>query len=519
MIRICSGTLKSHRLLIIIILLAALITRIPHVISFISSSSDIQLTYFPTLGAARFEECARSLTDGSPSGDAFAFASPLYILLLAPLYALGITNTTIFILQTCVGIATILLIYFIALKGGASKGLAATGAILWSLYAPPVFYEMTLLPVTLLCFLVSLWVMGQFTKKTCKRSSLATGLLSGVITGLRPPFIVLGLVSLWQEIRKKNYIYASFVLIGFLIPMLVLSAYHSSQGGGFTPFAASVGVNLVQGHADGATGYGPPIVEYGLIEGPFENIHQVGARVAAENGYLTKAEANKFWLEKSLKWIVSNPGGEFRLLRAKLGAFFGRSPYDSYFDLPRDIGSDSSLNHLIVPRYLLMIFLITGVVSFLVYRREEWSLAIPLFTALLSILAFTHSERYFILALPAALAVACSGLEIFFQNIGTPERKKTLTAVLLTFAIVLTGKPWQVAEVPYGQYLFNRGAKAYNMRNYLLALTLFEESAEASPPGSSTFINAESEALRISQAYNFDDRILLHTESLDSSTD
>jgi len=72
-----SAAVKTNLPWLIIILVAGLLTRIPHIISFISYSSETALTYFPTLGAARFEQCARALVDGTRGGDAFAFASPI----------------------------------------------------------------------------------------------------------------------------------------------------------------------------------------------------------------------------------------------------------------------------------------------------------------------------------------------------------------------------------------------------------------------------------------------------------
>jgi hypothetical protein len=52
------------------------------------------------------------------------------------------------------------------------------------------------------------------------------------------------------------------------------------------------------GHADGATGYGPPIPEQGLVESPGEDIHQAAARVAASRGYATPSAADGYWLRR-----------------------------------------------------------------------------------------------------------------------------------------------------------------------------------------------------------------------------
>lgn len=285
-------------------------------------------------------------------------------------------------------------------------------------------------------------------------------------------------------------------------------------GGGFTPFSSSTGLNLVLGHADGASGYGPPIAEYDLIENPSEDIHQVAARVAAENGANTHSEANSFWMGKAISWVLSNPKEELRLLGTKLGAFLGYKPYDTYFDLDRDIENDHSLNHLIIPRYLLIGFIAAGLIPFLIFDKKKRILVLPILIALAASLGFVHSERYWLPALPVTLAISVSGLQLLFKNLNTHKRRKTIAAILLAIILMLPGLLWPVPDIPEGQYLYNRAAKAYNMRNYILALTLFEESIEASPSRSSTSVHARMEALRISQALNLETRIILHTEAL-----
>lgn len=505
--------IRNNLLWLAIIIFAGLLTRIPHLLSFVFASTETAITYFPTLAASRYEQCARALLSGTNAGDAFSFASPLYILLLIPVYALKTGNTTVFILQSIMGITSAFSIYFIAFKSGASKFLSCAGALLWLFYAPAALYEMALLPVALLALLISIWAIHEMKQHSGKRTSFLHGFVSGMIAGLRPPYIILGLFSLWKEFRKKHYRCFSAMLLGFSVPLLILSLYRYSQNGSFTPFSSSVGLNLVLGHAEGASGYGPPVVEHGLIEAPGEDICMVGSRVAAENGYTTSFEANVFWLGKAMNWIVNNPSGEFRLVGTKLGAFFGYTPFDSYFDLQRDIDSDTSLKLLVIPRYLLLLFVVAGVVTFFMFDKKRWVIALPLLIAFSTALGFFHSERYWIPAIPVAIAMASAGLYMLFRRLKT-DRKKSMIAIAVTILLMVPGSLWPVHEIPEGQYLYNRAVKAYNMGNHIQALVLFEESAEVSIPGTTTFVYARMEALRIAQAYNMQDRIILHTRLL-----
>ena len=512
--RLSGAFISSNILWLSIILTAGLLTRIPHLVSFISSSSETALTYFPTLAAARFEQCARALFSGAVADNAFSYASPLYILLLAPLYALGISNTLVFILQTAMGITSAFFVYAISLRSEASKFPACIGAVAWLFYAPAAFYEMTLLPVALLSLLIPAWALQEINRKDSKTNSFARGFVSGLITGLRPPFILLGLFSLIGSIKRKQYTSSAFMLTGLLLPLFILCIYHSSQGGEFTPFASSTGLNLVLGHSDGASGYGPPVAEYDLIENPAEDIHQVAARIAAENGAKNPSEANSFWMQKATSWILSNPAGEFKLLGVKLGGFFGYRPYDTYFDLTRDIESDKSLKHLLLPRYILVAFIAAGVIPFLVFSKRNRILALPVLVALAASLGFVHSERYWLPAVSVTLAISSSGLSFLFQRLKTTDWKMAVAAILVAIILMIPGMIWPIPEITEGSSLYNRAAKAYNMGNCILALTLFEQAAEVSPPGSSISVHARMEALNISLFYNLEDRIILHTEAL-----
>ncbi|RKZ05197.1 hypothetical protein DRQ21_00015 [Candidatus Fermentibacteria bacterium] len=505
---------KSNLTWLIFILIAGLVSRVPHLLSFLSLSTETALTYFPTLASARFEQCAVALIDGTQSGDAFSYASPLYILFLVPLYAVGITNTVVFLLQSITGIVSAILVFITARQLKASKAVAFSGAILWLFYAPAAFYEMTLLPVAILSLLVSVWGLQELNNDKTNTMSFMQGVVSGLIAGLRPPFVILGVFSIVRSAGQKSFASSLFKLLGLLLPLLILCFYHSYQGGGFTPFASSAGLNLVLGHAEGASGYGPPIAEYGLIENPSEDIHQVAARIAAENGANTPSEINSFWMEKAVNWILSNPESELEMLGIKLGAFFGYKPYDTYFDLDRDIENDRSLKLLFVPRYILIAFISAGLISFLMFDKKNRFLALPVIIALAASLGFVHSERYQLPSVPVTLAISSYGIQLLFYNLKTADRKRAIASILIAIVLMIPGRLWQVPEIPQGQYLYNRAAKAYNMRNYLLALTLFEESIETSLPGSTTAIYARMEALRISQALNLEDRVTLHTELL-----
>lgn len=495
---------------------AGLVTRVPRILAQLTMSTRTALTYHPVLASERFETCARALISRTPGPDAFSYASPMYIFFLAPFYALSLSNFHVFLVQTVMGVLSAAVIYLTAFRAGASRVLSLTGALFWLFYAPAAFFEMTLLPVSLLALLVSVWAFLELRGSQTSRISVLSGFVLGVISGLRPPFLLMGVFSIGRILRGGRRTAAVFFCAGALVPLLALAIYHRSQGGGFSPFPPSTGLNLVLGHADGATGFGPPIPEYGLVESPGEDIHQAGARVAALHGHHTPVRADRFWMKTALVWIFSNPGDEFRLIGAKLGGWLGHRPYDVYHDMERDVGDDGSLRHLVLPRYLLVAFLALGALPALLLRRKGAILAVPLLVSLAVSLAFVHSERYWLPGVPAGIALASSGYGTVLTLLRTPaKRKRTVAALAGSALLMLPGLIWPVRSTPEGLYLYNRAVRAYNMGNPVLSLTLFEAAAEESPPGTHTSVYARYMAINLSRAMNLEERAARHSAELE----
>ncbi len=492
----------KHLPWLLLLLAAGLATRVPHALA--AGVYENRITYFPTLASTRFVQCAQEMTRGSVSSDAFSFASPLYIPFLAAFYALSLGNGAVFLVQGVAGILSGFLVYFVAFRAGASRFFACLGALFFYFYAPAAFFELALLPVGILAFLTGLWAFLEQGAGGRWRSVLK-GFLVGVIAGLRPPFILIGLISLIRGVRRGGTLP---FLAGLAVPLLSLSFWHLGQGGGFSPFVSATGLNLVLGHADGASGYGPPIVEHGLVETPGEDIHQAAARVASEHGFDDPAEADRFWLRTAVSWMLANPGREFELLLVKLGGAFGFIPYDVYFDLQRDVASDPSLGHLVVPRVLLVAFMALGAGSLLVHRGACRFLLAPVAVSLLSSVLFVHSERFWIPALPAALAVSAAGLTLFCR--GFRHGRKTAASVLVLVLLMLPGFLRPTPETPLGLYLYNRAVKVFHMGNMPLSLLLFEEAAEVSPGGTLTSVYARVMAVQIARSLSMDERADAH---------
>ncbi len=496
----------------------ALASRLWHLLHLAGGEASAELLYWPVLAARRFEECAESLcgASGSVSG-AFSYASPLYVLLITPAYAAGCGRICVYAAQAAMGAAVAVIIHRVALRAGAGRIPAALAALGWILYAPAAFYELTLLPVVPLSLLLVVWSYLEQpggSRVRTGRWCFLSGLLCGAAAGLRPPLLLLAAYPFFREAAGRRLSRAALVVAGAGLPLAVLSVLHLSVEGDPYPFPRATGVNLVLGHSEGVTGLGPPAPAEGLVETGREDIHQVAARVAAQRGYETPGEADRYWTGRALRWIAENPGKELELLGAKLGGFLGWRQFDVYYDTLRARGRDPSLAPMFLPRWAVVLLLALGVPAFLSEGRGRWAMLLPMGITLAAALVFVHCERYWLPALPSALAAAAAGLTVLWRWMVSGRILRTFAAACAAAVLMLPGLLWPVPEVPEGQYLRGMAVRAYNMGDYRHALTLYERSALMAPEGSVTAVYSRYEALRITRALGMDDRAREHARIL-----
>jgi hypothetical protein len=479
------------------------------------AAGELDLVYWPVLAARRFEECARALAGQGAAADAFSFASPLYVLIITPSYAVGCGRLCVYAAQAAAGAAVAVLVHRLALRSEAGRVPAALAAMAWVLYAPAAFYGLTLLPVVPLALVVTLWSMLQLrTDGGGPAMPLSSGLASGVAAGLRPPLLLLAALPLLRAIRRRRFRRAAAVAAGVAIPLAALSALHIWQDGTPYPFPRAAGVNLVLGHSGGVSGLGPPAPEEGLVETMTEDIHQVAARVAASRGYTTPAEADAYWTRRALEWIRRNPGGEARLIAAKLGGFFGWRQFDVYYDTERGRARDAALGPLFLPRWAVVLFLALGIPAFLARGRGRWALLLPMAATLAAAVVFVHCERYWLPALPPALAAAAAGVTSLAGTLHRRRWRRAGVLLALSAALMLPGWLASPSPVPECQYLRGLAVRAWMAGDPSAALTLYERAALAAPDGSVTAVYSRYGALRAARAMGLRDRARQHAALL-----
>lgn len=492
--------------------LFALATRISHYIGYLVGQRT-ELYYWPVLACRKFESAAMELLHGGPAGGPFTYASPLYRYFLLPFYAAGTGRTGLFVFQSLLGVLTAWMIFRLALRAGAGTRPALAGAAVWSLYAPAVFFELTVLPVALLTVLISFFTLIG-TSGMGGKAAASSGLAAGLISGLRPPFILLLGVPVWKWLRKREWRMLLISFAALLLPLLFLSYQHDRAGGGFYPFPRTAGTNLVLGHSSESSGYGPPIPSLGLVETGRGDIHDVAAQVAADLGYSTPKEADAYWMRTALSWMAENPLEELRLMAVKVGGFFGAGAFDTYYEMGRIRRFNPVFRwFFFVPRLLPVIIFLTGLVSFCVGGKNRAVILAPVAVALLSSVVFVHSERYFLPALPLMVAAGVSGLTVLFRRAGTAPLRWA-GAGTLGLLLLLPSLIHPVPAVPEELFISSLAVRAYHMEDYNKALELFERAALLARRGSVVWVQGHSEAAGIARALGYTERAEQHEDIL-----
>ncbi|MFO8183446.1 MAG: hypothetical protein R6U39_04670 [Candidatus Aegiribacteria sp.] len=492
--------------------LFALATRMAHYIGYLLGQRT-ELYYWPVLACRKFESAAAGILQGDPGAGPFTYASPLYRYFLLPFYAAEAGRTGLFVFQSLLGVLTAWMIFRLALRAGAGTGPALAGAAGWSLYAPAVFFELTILPVSLLTLLITGFTLLQTGRGANSIRSAGSGLIAGLISGLRPPFILLLGTPVWKYLRNREWRNLLILFPALLLPLLFLSYQHERAGGGFYPFPRTAGTNLVLGHSSQSSGYGPPIPSLGLVETGRGDIHEVAAEAAADLGYSTPAEADAYWMRTALSWIAENPLEELRLMAVKVGGFFGAGAFDTYYEMGRVRSFNPVFRLFFVPRFLLVMVFLAGLVSFCVGGKHRAAILAPVAVALLSTVVFVHSERYFLPALPLMAAAGVSGLTVLFRRAGTAPLRWA-AAGITGLLLMLPSLIYPVPRVPEEMFIGSLAVRAHHMEDYVTALELFERAALLARRGSVVWVQGHSEAAGIARALGNTERAEQHENIL-----
>jgi 4-amino-4-deoxy-L-arabinose transferase-like glycosyltransferase len=261
-------------------------------------------------------EWAQRIAAGEGMGEEPYFRAPLYYYALGGLYALtGFGHTAARLFGCALGALTC---YLVGRLGAELEdfrtGLLA--AVLAGFYWPLIYFDNELVSVCLentlnAGALLSLIVAGR---RRSPRLFLLGGLLWGASAVTRPSVLVLApAFALWTWIaatppgRVRSALFsAALVGAGAALVIAPVTARNVIVGGEHVAIATNGGVNFYIGNNPRSNGFSAVVPgAAGTIRGVYEDSHHLAE---ADVGHrLTRSESSRYWLERSIDWIRSEP--------------------------------------------------------------------------------------------------------------------------------------------------------------------------------------------------------------------
>jgi tetratricopeptide (TPR) repeat protein len=385
--------------------------------------------FFQTLGLdARFyDEWARQLAAGTAKRGVF-FMSPLYPYFLAGLYRLfGRDLLLVRVVQSFIGSATAVLVYFIA-RDAFDRRVGLLAGILAAAYGAFIFYDGAIILTPLLVFLTALvllllvrgasgggvWLFG------------AAGAALGLAAIGRAAALALVPVALWwawavsggrengagrrrgrrAAARAPRLRAPLLLLLGVVVVVAPVTVRNYAVGRDFVPITSNGGLNFYIGNSEISTG------GYVKPEGLDIETDPDGARLAegAVGRPLKPSEVSSWWYARARAFIARHPGAWGALLVRKLS--FAMSSYElpqlENFYFQRRY---SPLLSLPLPGFALIAPLgLVGLLLLLRTRRAAALLLLFFGAYVLSIVGFFVVARYRLPVVTTLIVGTAAGL-------------------------------------------------------------------------------------------------------------
>jgi len=490
---------QTNRKILWFILAGALILRWLHLL--IASSSD--LVRIPIIDSSFYHQWAVSISKGNLIGDTIFFMSPLYPYLTGLVYSiLGVAPWKIMAIQGLLGVTTVYFVFKIGSRLVNSRvGLIAAGSA--AIYSPFIFYDSTLLTSSIILLLsalilnYSLEILLPENKDTETDDKLEInpsvywklGVVIGLSALARPlvlifmPFLIFAFFRSFGENWIKRSLHVIVAIAIILAPVGIRNLIIGEE---FTLTTSSAGMNLYVGNNPEATGLYWEAPFLTSVEPWFED--EDYRRVASESveRSLTTREAGRYWMRKSMDWIINNPVDYLKLLGHKAFYFLNRTEFANNVSIY--MGKDVSP----LVKFNPFSFWIIGPLGFgglfLIWRRFGWRHAQILWLWLAAyfvgaLLFFVASEY----RLPILLVLHIGAAYFIFELIERIKEKKiepilnTLLAGLILLPLVNLRTDFIERGENSRMDQFNYGNTLLKQSNYPEAIKRFEKAIEIDP--------------------------------------
>jgi len=424
--------IDRHRILFVVIIAAAIAIRAVWLVQL----SGSQLAGELSIDSRFYWDLAADVLSGKGMPAGGLTFNPLYpVFLVAVLGVFGKTLLAARIIQSVIGLATLVLIYAAGrmlgedtrIKEISGRNLGLTAMAIAAVYPQFFLYEGMLLGSALEIFLLTASFTlalaldrklgGTGTLRIASRNipvwaaSLILGLLCGAGALGRPNLFLLLVagIPVWIIIRNRRGSRWIAPLIGFAAGAALLllppTVYNFRQTGKFVPVTTHGGINFYIGNRPGTEGvYSPPEGMRGAMRGLIED-----SRVQAEKetGHdMTDGEASDYYMDKALHGIAGDPVGWIVLLGRKVLLFWNRT---EVHDMPEVLFFEDSVPIFRVPFLPYSIIASLGFVGLIVLikdRTDVSTVCLFLGAALLSVMLFYVNTRYRLPVVPVVILLA-----------------------------------------------------------------------------------------------------------------
>jgi len=258
--------------------------------------------------AAYYDMRARELAAGNLLGDAPAFLSPFYCLLLGVVYGATIPSVVAAkVFQAVLGSLSCVLLYAIGQRLFSERAGRLAAAIL-IFYGPHIYYGGLLLPPTLVVFLHLLLVL-VLARPPAWRPALAGGVLVGlaVLTKTNAILLLPAIAIVWLAVfrdrpLKPRLAACAALIVAACATILPVTIANHAVSQRLLLVATTSGSNLLKGNGPTATGthaFLPAGTQFTGLRAHLD--HQVDPALAVEQSHALAAAARRYMIDHPLR--------------------------------------------------------------------------------------------------------------------------------------------------------------------------------------------------------------------------
>lgn len=440
---------ENRKLLIGIVVSIAAVARLVSLLQFRSS------VFWSAIwsDAATYNQWARKIIEtGDWIGSQPFFMAPLYPYFLASVYSLfGIDITALRILQHCVAVCTVVMIFLIG-ERLFSRKVGFFAGIIAALYGPFVFYGNLLLVETLKVFFgtTSLYLCILARQKQEAHWWFVAGISIGGAILCRPSdALMAGAVVAWimfginddLKYRLKSVVLLLSAIVLLILPITIRNYVVSGE---ITVLTTNGGLNFYLGNNPRAVGIYYNVDQLDLANDP-------DGRIYLETTYgkgFSHAESSTYWRGQAFDYVWNRPSDFIALLFKKLLLVFHYKEISQLGYNYRFIEQYGVSVLGILPTFLF-VFPLAAVGMYVTIKewRKYSVLYIFLAAQILGIILFFVTDRFRLSILPYLILFESAGIAWIVEWWKNRDRKDLLLPTVVFCAAIGIAWPFNVEIV------------------------------------------------------------------------